>query len=342
MKFLLIGGTGFIGQYVAKSLVGLEHEVSVLHRGRSSVEMPEAVQHLLGDTNRLGELRPKLQEISPDVVVNFILSSGRQAQSMMAALRGIAKRVVVLSSMDVYRACGVLHETESGGLQELPLTEDSELRTQPAYTPQQMEMGKKLFAWMDGEYEKIAVERTVLSHNNLPVTVLRLPMVYGPGDHLRFHRFYPLIKRIKDGRKKILFDEDAASWRASKGYVENVADAVVLAASADQARGRIYNVAEQDTLTELEWARLIAKEIQWNGEFVALPREHLPSHLRTSGNFKQHWVASSERIRHELGYRESISRSEGLRRTIAWELENPPAQIPEALFNYAAEDQAMC
>src|SRR5581483_3487880 len=110
--------------------------------------------------------------------------------------------------------------------------------------------------WIDDDYEKIAVERIALSDPKLPATVLRLPMVYGPGDHLR--RFYPLIKRIQDARNKIIFEENAANWRASKGYVENVADAIVLASTSGAANGRTYNVAEEDTLTELEWARLIA------------------------------------------------------------------------------------
>jgi len=78
----------------------------------------------------------------------------------------------------------------------------------------------------------------------------------------------------------------------------------------------------------------------WDCEFVVLPKERVPQHLLHPGNFKQHWVASSKRIRQELGYREAISHDEAVRRTIRWELENPPAQIPEILFNYAAEDDA--
>jgi nucleoside-diphosphate-sugar epimerase len=341
MNILLIGGTGFIGKYVIEQLIAAGHEVTVLHRGNTTCSISDDdVHHILADANRLSEFRAHLSKLAPDVAVNFILSSARQAREMMNALRGIARRVVVLSSMDVYRACGVLHETESGGLQELPLTEESELRTQPAYTPQQMEMGKTLFAWIDENYEKIAVEHIALSDSELPATVLRLPMIYGPGDHLRFNRFYPVIKRIQDRREKILFEEDAARWRASKGYVENIAAAIVLAATSDAAIGHIYNVAEEDVLSELEWARLIAAEMGWEGEFVVLPTERTPTHLRNPGNLKQHWVASSRRLRRELDYREQIIRTEGVRRTIEWEIRHPPADIPHALFDYAAEDAA--
>lgn len=339
MKILLVGGTGFIGRFVAERLLAAGDDVIILHRGNTPHSLPKGVRPILGDANCLGTLRSQLRDAAPEVAVDFILSSERQAKEMMQALTGVARRIVVLSSMDVYRACGVLHETESGGLQQLPLTEDSELRNQPAYTPEQMEMGKKLFAWMDDQYEKIAVEHVVFSDaNNLPATILRLPMIYGPGDHLR--RFLPVVKRIQDGRKKIVFEQNAANWRASKGYVENVGDAIVLAVTSDAATGRIYNIAEEDALTELDWAKLIAKELGWSGEFALLPPERTPPHLRSRGNLKQHWVASSERIRRELGYRERITRTEAVRRTVEWEVMNPPAEFPEALFNYAAEDAA--
>jgi len=42
-------------------------------------------------------------------------------------------------------------------------------------------------------------------------TVLRLPMVYGPGDPL--HRFFPLLKRLADRRSSILLTDDLAAWR---------------------------------------------------------------------------------------------------------------------------------
>ena len=42
-----------------------------------------------------------------------------------------------------------------------------------------------------------------MNDRDLPATVLRLPMVYGPGDPL--HRLYPVVKRIADKRRHIIF-----------------------------------------------------------------------------------------------------------------------------------------
>jgi len=222
----------------------------------------------------------------------------------------------------------------------VPLTEESELRRSlHPYPPENVQLLRKIFPWVTDDYDKIPAERMVMDDHELPGTVLRLPMVYGPGDPL--HRFYPVVKRIVDGRHHIIFPEAMAAWRSPRGYVENVAAAIALAATNDRAARRIYNVCEEPSFSELEWARKIASEMQWKGEFVVLPAERTPGHLLTPGNAAQHWTASSARIRHELGYEEPIAIEEAIRQTIRWEQENPPAVAFQAPVDYAAEDAAL-
>jgi nucleoside-diphosphate-sugar epimerase len=127
MKILLIGGSGFIGLFAAQQLQQSGHQITIFHRGRTAA--PQDTEEIFGDRNFLQDHQPEFRRQKFDVVVDFVLSSGRQAQQLMDTFRGIAGRVVGLSSMDVYRAWGVFYNMEPGGLQELPLTEDSELRT---------------------------------------------------------------------------------------------------------------------------------------------------------------------------------------------------------------------
>lgn len=164
-------------------------------------------------------------------------------------------------------------------------------------------------------------------------------MVYGPGDPL--HRFFPLLKRIADGRSFALLADDLARWRGPRGYVENVAHAIAIAATSDRAAGRIYNVCEEPTLPELEWQKQIASQMRWTGQFVVLPRAQVPKHLLQPGNAAQHVVVSSERIRSELNYRESVEIREAIRRTIAWEQQNPPPTVNSEQFDYPSEDAAL-
>jgi len=299
----------------------------------------EVVQ-IQGDRNRLPDYRNQLQRFSPDVIVDLILSSGEQARQLMETVRNVTPRVIAISSMDVYRAAGVWHGVEPGPLEPLPLTEDSPLRTvRRLHAPEIVKMMRGVFSWLNEQYDKIAVEEAILNDPVVSGTVLRLPLVYGPGDPL--HRFFSLLKRFADGRSSILLADDFAAWRGPRGYVENVAHAIALAATSDRAAGRVYNICEEPTLSELDWQARIAKQMNWPGRFVVLPRERTPKHLLLPGNAAQHVVATSERIRTELGYKELVEIDEAIQRTAAWEQRNPPSTINLQQFDYDAEDAAL-
>ena len=339
MRALLIGGTGFIGSFLTPELQRLGADVAVLTRGRSANPGPEGLTRITGDRKRLRDSETAIRAFAPDVVIDLVLSSGTQAGELVSVLRGIAGRVVALSSIDVYRACGVLHELEEGPLEPVPLTEESALRTKLAtYPPAQIAMVKQVYGWVDDDYDKIPVERALLENGDLPATILRLPMIYGPGDPL--HRFFPLVRRMDDRRPAILMSTAQAAWRSPRGFVGNVAAAIALAAMSDTAVGRIYNVAEQPSYSELEWATRVAAAAGWKGAFVVLPSDELPPHLRMAGNLDQHWSVDTSRIRSELGYSEPVDLDDAIARTIAWERANPPSR-PLAAIDYAAEDAAI-
>jgi hypothetical protein len=81
--------------------------------------------------------------------------------------------------------------------------------------------------------------------------------------------------------------------------------------------------------------------MNWNGKFVLLPREQTSKHLLQSGNAAQHVVANYDRIRTGRGYEEPLEIEEAIRRTIAWEQQNPPSTVNPQQFDYSAEDAAL-
>ena len=339
MKILIVGGSGFIGRFVVRDLIAAGHDVAVYHRGRTTGELPKGAHEIIGDQSELGWKRMDFLRVRPDVVIHCILSSGAQAKGVMDVFRGTTPRLVVLSSQDVYRAYGVLLGLETGAPQPVPITEDSDLRTNlRPFALDHLNRLRGIFSWIDDEYEKIDVERAVADDPDLPATVLRLPMVYGPGDPL--HRLYPTVKRIDDNRPAILLEEGLARCGLPRGYVENVSAAIALAATSDLAKGRTYNIAEPP-FSELEWTRQIGEAAGWNGEVIVLPKQETPTHLRQPYNLAQDWTVSSERIRTELGFADPIAIPEALRRTIEWERANPPPEVPAAAFDYPAEDAAI-
>lgn len=336
MRVAVLGGTGFIGPHVVRILSGQGHSVTVVHRGQSEPELPPAVAHLHGNwRSGLPELAGALRQLRPDVVLHMVPLREQDITEVQAAVRGSAQRLVMISSMDVYRAYGRLTGVEPGPPDPVPLTEDAPLR-ETLFPYRAQASGPDDFRhW----YDKIPAERAALGDPELPGTVLRLPMVYGPGDYQ--HRLFPYLKRMDDGRPAILLGERMAQWRTARGYVDDVAAAIALAVVSERAAGRVYNVAEREAHTEAAWVRRIAQAAGWPGELVTVPEAALPEALREQGDLRQHLVASTERIRSELGYAEGLPPEEALARTVAWERAHPPQQLPPGLFDYAAEDAVL-
>ena len=336
MRILIIGGTNFIGPHVVRLLAAEGHEIILFHRGEHEADLPR-VRHIhhpsaaIPVTQVPPDLQRELQAIAPDVVLHMVVMGESDAKALMETFRGVAKRVVVLSSGDIYRAYSRITGVELEAPDRSALTEESPLR-------------KTLFPYRDQasgpddwrySYEKILVEQVVMSDPQLPATVLRLPAVYGPGDDK--HRLLPYIKRMDDKRPAILMGTGQAGWRWTHGYVEDIAAAIALAVRDGRAAGRIYNVGEENTPTMATRVRQLKSVAGWHGQLLFVPRRFLPAHLKDKFNYRQDLVMDSTAIRRELGWRERVLPEEALRRTIEWERAQT-LQIDSAQFNYEAED----
>jgi nucleoside-diphosphate-sugar epimerase len=339
MRIVVIGGTRFIGPCVVRRLFAEGHEVTLFHRGKSMAKLPESITHILGNRRNLKDFRRAFKALKPDVVLDMVPITEQDAQQVVETFKGITSRVVALSSQDVYRAYGLLIGIEHGELEKIPLTEDSNLRTRlypyRGDNPRAEDDPRRIL----DDYEKILAEMVYMSAPELPGTILRLPMVYGPGDYQ--HRLHEYLKRMDDRRPAVLLEEGLANWQWTRGYVENVADAIVLAIQNDAAMKKIYNVGKEEVLTTYEWVSLIAKYAEWDGEIIIVPKEKLPKEMVPDMRSEQHLVSDTTRIRKELGYREMIPDGKGMRRTIAWERENPPKKTSPEEFNYEVEDRVI-
>ena len=335
MKILIIGGTNFIGPHVVHRLSAIGHEVTVFHRGKTTAELPQNVNCIKGDRRNLPEMKSEFERLSPQVVLDMIPYTEQDALTTMSTFKGIAQRVVAISSMDVYRAYGVILGREAVVV-PVPLTEDSPLRQQ-LYPFREMP-SRPLHAPVD--YEKILVEQVIMADPDLPGTILRLPMVYGPNDPL--HRLFPYLQRMDANRPAIVLEESIAQWRGPYGYVENVAGAIALAACDEQAMGRIYHVADSEVLSEAERIARVGQVAGWQGKVVTVPKEQLPAEWKLAVNTEQNWFVDTTRIRQELGYSEVVPPDEALRLTIDWQRSHPPDEMSQWgapwLLDYATED----
>ena len=333
-RILVLGGTGFIGRHVVAGLAADGHWVAVFHRGHTTSDLDESVHRILGDRRSLGDHAQELRAFQPRVVIDMIGYTEIEARTAAETFRGVAERTVVVSSQDVYRAFDRFRRLAAEPVEPVPYGEDAPLRER-MYPYRGRDEGQD--AWVR-DYDKILVERAARERGGPAVTVLRLPMVYGPGD--RQHRILPYLKRMDDDRPAILLEEGQASWRWTRGFAVDVGAAIVRAATDERAAGRTYNVGEADPLTEADWVRAIGRAAGWSGDVVAVPAGLWPASRTGAVDWAQSLVADTSRVRRELGLEETVGRERGLRQTVEWERENPPLLDPMQ-FDYAADDRLL-
>ena len=336
MRVLVIGGTNFIGPHVVTALHQRGHEVTVYHRGVHEPELPPSVRHIHSPRASIPVLHfpSSLSDPAPEVVLHMFPVGEDDARAAVARFIGVARRMVALSSGDVYRAYGRLLGTEPGPPEPLPIRENAPLR-EILFPYRHTASGPSDWTY---HYEKILAERAVLG-SRLPATILRLPAVYGPGDPN--HRFRPYLKRMDDRRPAIILEEAQATWRWTHGYVGDVAQAIALVVSDDRAVGQVYNIGEAAVPTMAERVRKLAELAGWRGTVVPFSPDRMPAHLRAPYQPRQDLVVDTGRIRSELGFAESVPNDEGLLRTIEWERAHRPETGDPSPADYAAENAAL-
>ena len=322
MRVMVLGGTRFIGAAIVEELHAHGHELLVVHRGEHApADLPE-VDHLHADRRDLPHLRGPVDEFGPEAVVDNSAFSAADAETALAAIGGDT-RLLVVSSMDVYRAFGaVLAGTETD---PVPVDETSPVRRE-----RYPYRGRVLESTDADTYEKLDVEAAYLARE---ATVCRLPMVYGERDHQR--REEPILRRVRAGRTRI--PAGSGTWLWTRGYVRDIAAGIRLAFESDACVAEVLNLGEARTWSMGLWARHVLEAAGSEAELARVPDVLLPDDLKPLGTVAQHLLVDSSKARDLLGWTET-DRHEALARSVAWHLANPPA---DADADFSADDGAL-
>ena len=319
MKVIVLGGTRFIGRAIVEDLAAAGHQLLLVHRGVLEPTGMPAAQHLHVERAGLPGHRAVLEDFGPDAAIDCRALTRADAEVALTSLPDDI-RLVVISSMDVYRAFGSVNDDRE--TDPVPLDENSPVR--PYRYPYR---GKR--EGMD-DYDKLDVEDVYLPRG---ATSLRLAMVYGEHDYQLREEF--ILRRVRAGRTRI--PVGAGTWLTCRGYVRDIARGARLVLESPVALGEALNLCEDSTFSIGMWSRMILEVAGSEAKLVRVVDELLPEDLQATGTMKQHILASAEKARSALGWT-TTDPATALRLTVAWHLANPP---PEPNTDFSADDRAL-
>lgn len=257
MRVLLIGGTGPVGVSALPHLVKAGHSVAVAHTGAHEPPAADAAEHLHGWREELLSERGAVERWRPEALVDSFPGGATAAKARelgAVAERCGARRVVAISSMDVYRHCAAAGVDEQEPLDlpldALPLHEDA---------PRRPSRGE------DAAHDNVAMEDALGGAE--AVTVLRPGAIYGPFLHPRVFREWYLVGRVARGERELPLP-DGGTQLFHRVAAERVGRAVAAALERAPAGRWECNVGDPRDFTFGALAALVAERLGWEWEPV--------------------------------------------------------------------------
>lgn len=332
MNVLIIGGTRRSGPHLVRQLVAAGHRVTCLHRGVSSAELPCEVREIASDRRDPEAFREAVAGLEFEAVVDMIALNDADFRLATDCFRGRIAQYVVISSYDVYAAyeAAWFHRPYR---EPLPIREDAPKAT-----------ARYLYGPKAG-YDKGLLEDAAAhawADEGFPVTVVRYPALYGPGDVTPREWYY--VRQVLDRRPAILAP-DGGQAIFSRGFLENMAHAVSLVVGNPETIGQTYNAADAGQLTVRQIIESVAEILDHRWEVLEVPDSLMPTHSPTQGlpyccdpyHIRPHLLLDTTRMRAELGYSDLAPPGEALERTIRW-LAGRPQPTQGTTIDYGAID----
>lgn len=321
-RALIVGGTGPTGVPIVNGLLRLGYEVAVYHSGRHEATFDAAVEHLHGDPREPADIHDKLGGRTWDVA---ICTSGR-LRALGDELAGKTGRLVGITGQPVYT--GTLQPTPRGRM-PLPV---------PEWAPRQRDAANYTSKVAEGE------DQLFLQHGrgDFEAVVVRYPGVYGPRAPINHE--WAVVKRALDRRPIMILPHDGLAY-FQRGYAENVAQLVLLAATRPEAAGEAFNCGDERVLSARHVAEIIAGELGWQPEFVGVPAPLCRGVYPLAE--KSNLILDLSKARDLLGYRDLVDPETATRSTARWLAANPPPETDlrsgpvggSGAFDYAREDR---
>ena len=319
VRVLVTGATGFIGSHLVEKLLDRGYQVSSLIRRTSNPRWLQGlqVQWVSGDLTQESQLLKAVEDA--DYVyhlggitkarraVDYYRINHQGTRSLIEAClrrnRGL-QRFVYLSTL----------ATLGPGEEGRPSLEGDEPHPITDY-------GKSKLM---GELEVMRVKE------ELPVTIVRAPAIYGPRDY----DLYPFFRLVAKGIKPVLGRDEG---RLSLCYVEDLTEGLILAAEGPNSKGQVYFISGEGFHSWSHVGDIVAEALRVKARRVIVPRVFillvawfsevfsllsrrpvLINRQKAREIVAKNWMCDITKAKVELGYEPRFSLEEGVGLTVDW------------------------
>lgn len=322
MNILITGGTGFIGCRFAQKLLAEGHTVRVL--GQANNEHEAANKALLEEHGAEVVLasvtdRDAMFKIAEGMDLVYHFAAAQHEANVPDQLFRDVNVTGTQNLLDASVAAGVdrfIHGSTIGvygSAMEGVISEETPVNPDNIYG-----------------ITKLEGERLVLSYaDKLPVVVIRISEVYGPGD-------FRLLKMFKGIDKGIFFKIGEGKNLHHLIYVDDLIAGFEQASKSDQALGQVFILSGKDPLTTDDMIDTIANELNTTLPPVRAPLSLFmtaavamettmkplgiqpPLHRRRMDFFKKSFAFDSTKAAQKLHFHPQYSFEQGVAETAKW------------------------
>ena len=291
-KILIVGGTGFIGYYVAKKAISKKYLVnSISTRKPKKIRYIKSVKYLLCDISKKNHLNKIIKNKDYDFVVNLggHVNHRDKEKIHKSHFIGCKNLAEVFSSKKIKSFIQLGSGAEYGNVKS-PIKENSKCRPGAYYGSSKLKATKFL--------------QNLYKRKNFPVTILRLFQTYGPKQDS--NRVIPIS--INKCIKNQFFPCSDGKQLRDFVHVNDLVNAIFKVFNNSNTRGQIINIGTGKPIKIKKLITTISKMIKGGyPEFgkIALRRDE------TEKNFPN--ITKAKKI---LNWLPKISLKRGLKQTI--------------------------
>jgi len=306
LNVLFIGGTGIISSACVDLAVARGINVTLLNRGQATRPVPGTVRVLQGDIRDRNAASSLLQEMTFDVVANFVAFIPEHIETDLALFRGRTKQYIFISSASAYQTPPVNWLT----------TESTPLRN--PYWPYSR--------------DKIACEARLYAayrEDGFPVTIVRPSHTYDQRS-LPLDGGYTVLHRMRTGKKVIVHGDGTSLWTLT--HHRDFAKGFVGLLGNPHAVGEAIHITSDEVLTWNQIFEIVADAAGVSPKIVHIPSERIAAFdakwgAGLLGDKAHSMVFDNTKIKRLVPeYVAAIPFRQGAAEIIAWYDSHPAAQ----------------